>query len=966
MPETLLHTKLFVPPLRPNLVPRPHLIERLNQGLQQGHKLTLISAPAGFGKTTLVAEWLFGLTQADSVAPTPARPYTRSQPAWLSLDEGDNDPVRFLTYLITALNRAEGMDNLIGEGALSMLQSHQPPLAEDVLTSLINDMTTIPGRIILVLDDYHVITAPPVGASTDVDDALAFLLDHLSPQMHLVIGTREDPQLPLARLRARGQLTELRAADLRFSSSEAAMFLNQEMDLELSAGDIATLETRTEGWVAGLQLAALALQGLALRGQISMQGQRDATGFIKSFTGSHHFVLDYLVEEVLEQQSQRIQSFLLQTAFLDRMTGPLCDALTGLSDGQETLESLERGNLFIIPLDEERSWYRYHHLFSDLLQQRLRQRQPDLPSMLHRRASQWYEQNGFVDQTIEHALRAKDFKRAAQLIEEHSDATWRRGEHRKLRGWLAGLPEEMIISRPHIAIMQARYQCNSGRLDAAEKTLQSAEQALEPGADGPTESRPQKQIPLPLTHSEKMKLRGRTAATRALMCSYQGDVPGIIRHAGRALEYLPKEDLTWRGVTALTLGNAHGFKGDMLAAYEARFEALKACEAAGDTYFLMLANLELAITLREQGQLHRTIEICRRQQQAAVEFGLPQLRIVGWLLALWGETLAELNDLDGAMDRAKEGFRLTEHSGDWQFFGWSFMCLIRILISRGDLVDAEETIQKMENRAQETHPPPWIANQMAAWQARLWLAQNKPEAASRWAKEHGLDAGAQPPPQQEIGFFQLFDYLVLARLLIVLGRPEESAGLLQHLLKVAEAGGRTSKVIEIKILQALAYQAGGETDRAMSALEEALDLGEPEGFIRIFVDEGRPIETLLRQMKAKDGKKGYIDKLFVAFGGETVSGPELHPFDSAQDRLFTPSAPLRTSPQPLVEPLSERELEVLTLIAEGLTNREIAHRLYLSPNTVKVHSRNIYGKLDSHSRTQAVARARDLGILPST
>jgi LuxR family maltose regulon positive regulatory protein len=939
VPETLLQTKLYIPPLRPNLVPRPRLIQRLNQGLQQGCKLTLVSAPAGFGKTTLVAEWISSLPQDDSITPTPAHPYTRSQKAWLSLDEGDNDPARFLAYLITALNRAEGMDNPLGEGALKMLQSPQPPPAEEVLTSLINDIATIPDRIVLALDDYHVIVASPV------DDALTFLLEHLPPQMHLAIATREDPQLPLARLRARGQLTELRAADLRFTSSEAAEFLNQVMGLDMLAEDIATLETRTEGWVAGLQFAALAFQG-----QSSMQGRESTTDLINSFTGSHRFVLDYLIEEVLEQQSQSIQNFLLQTAVLDRMTGSLCDALTGHDDGQETVESLEHSNLFIIPLDEERRWYRYHHLFSDLLRRRLRQRQPDWAPMLHHRASEWYEKNGFADQAIKHALRTNDSERAAQLIEERSDATWGRGEHKKLRGWLDSLPEEMLTSRPHISIMQARYQCNSGQLDAAEKTLQSAERALDSSTDRAPETEPQKQIPF--THSDKVKLRGRAASTRALICSYQGDVPGIIRHARQALEYLPREDLTWRSVTALTLGNAHGFKGDMPAAYEARSEALKACQAASDIYFVMIANIELAITLREQGRLHRTIEICRQQQQAAVEFGLPQARIVGWLLAVWGETLAELDDLNGAVDRAKKGFKLTERSGDLQMLGWSFMCLIRILISRGDLADAEETIQKMENHGRESQLPPWITNQMAAWQARLWLAQNKLESASQWVEERGLETGGEPIRLQEIGFFLLFDYLILARVLIAQERLDESAKLLQHLLKAAEAGGRISKVIEIKTLQALAFQAGDETDRAMSALEEALTLAEPEGFIRIFVDEGRPMARLLYQALNRGIAPEYVRRLLAAFssGAPMQAGTTISLADQSE----------------LVEPLSERELEVLQLIAEGLTNREIADRLYLSLNTVKVHARNIYGKLDAHSRTQAVARVRNLGILPPT
>ncbi|HEY5671244.1 MAG TPA: hypothetical protein VIS10_14725, partial [Anaerolineales bacterium] len=386
--EPLLSTKLYIPPTRPELVPRQRLIERLNESLDC--KLTLISAPAGFGKTTLVSEWVTGCE-----CPT----------AWLSLDEDDNDTARFLTYFITALNRVEGIEANMGEGALSMLHSPQPPPVEVVLTSLINDGADIPDRIILVLDDYHVIDAKPV------NNALTFLLEHLPPQMHLVIATREDPHLPLSRLRARGQLTELRAADLRFTSIEAAEFLNDVMGLYLSTVDIAALETRTEGWIAGLQFAA-----------ISMQGSKDATGFIKSFTGSHRYVLDYLVEEVLEQQSETIQSFLLQTSVLDRLNASLCNALLDQQDGQEYLEFLEHANLFVIPLDEERHWYRYHHLFADLLRQRLKRTQPEKLPILHRRASKWHEQNSMGKEAVDHALAAKDFERAAGLIEEQVDA----------------------------------------------------------------------------------------------------------------------------------------------------------------------------------------------------------------------------------------------------------------------------------------------------------------------------------------------------------------------------------------------------------------------------------------------------------------------------------------------------------------------------------------------------------------
>jgi LuxR family maltose regulon positive regulatory protein len=919
MLDTLLRTKLFVPPLRPNLVRRPQLVEQLNHGLQLGHRLTLISAPAGFGKTTLVSHWAAQL-RADG---TQERG-TKTGIAWLGLDESDSDVTRFLTYFIAALNEVGGLATTVGKTALPMLQSAQESPIEPVLTMLINEITAIQQRVVFVLDDHHLLDSAPV------DEALSFFVDHLPPQIHLVIVTRTDPYLPLARYRARGQLTELRAADLRFTTAETAAFLKQVMGLNLTAVDIAALESRTEGWIAGLQLTA-----------ISMKGREDLHTFIESFTGSHYFVLDYLIEDVLEQQAEQAQAFLLQTAILQRMNGSLCDALTGLDNGQAMLETLERENLFIVPLDEERGWYRYHRLFADVLRQRLQQTEPDRALMLHERASTWYEQNGYSIEAIDHALEAERFQRAARLIDAEIDAVWRRGERGKLQRWLDGLPQQTIFSKPDLLIFQARYQCNRGELDAAEETLKTVERALA-----------SKRVGAAFTEAERTKLRGRTAATRALICSYDGDVPGIIRMASEALTYLPQTDLSWRSITALTLGNAYGFLGDMPAAYEARAEALRACEATGDVYFVIMANLELAITLREQGRLRRTIDICEQQLQIVNESGLSEASVLGWLLAVWGETLAELNDLSGARERAQRGFELTERSGDLQMFGWSFICLVRVLISSGDWAGAETALQKMARVGHKAHLPPWIRSQMAAWQARLWLAQNNLAAAGQWVEDSGLNNGEGSEPRQEAGFFLLFDYLVLARILIAQGRWDEALKLLQEHLQTAEASGRGSSVITILVLQALAWQAGGDMKRAVAPLERALTLAEPNGFARIFVDEGRPMARLLGEARKRGLVPAFASRLLAAFAAEGKGPVELSLAQADQSAL--------------VEPLSERELEVLQKLAEGLSNRQIAERLYLSLNTVKVHTRNIYGKLGVNNRTQAVARARELGILPTS
>ena len=955
MSETLLRTKFHIPSPRLTHVSRPHLILHLNQGLQLGHGLFLISAPAGFGKTTLVAEWAQELKLTiedlretkDEIRNTKyevrdnkkLRGRAKDSPivnhqskianhlVWLSLDEGDNDPARFLSYFTAALSRGE---DKIGNGARRMLQSPQLPVAEDVLTSLINDIALLSEKIIVVLDDYHVVE------SEEVHRALAFLLDHLPPQLHLVIVTREDPQLPIARFRARGKLTELRGLDLRFTLSEIEEFFNRAIALNLSEAEIAVLETRTEGWIAGLQLAAIAIQG-----------SRDSSTLIGSFTGSHRFVLDYLVEEVLDQQPKEIQTFLLKTAVLGRMTGQLCDALTGWDNGEEILERLDHDNLFVVPLDEERHWYRYHHLFSDLLRLRLSQTRADDLSKLHLRASEWFEQLGHVDEAIDHALRAENFERAAALLERRADVLWQRGEHVKLRKWLAKLPDELVCSRPELCIFDAWYLFASGQHDVAEETLKAAEQAFQSITDCGTLTALVEVDPT--THAEEARLCGRVAAIRAFMDSYRGDVAGIIRHANRALVCLPEGDRTWRSITEIVSGDAYGFKGDLSAAYRSRMDAYQNCLAAGDTYYAILAGIKVAITLRSQGHLQQTIETCQDVIRLADECGLSSTSVTGLAYALKGEVLAELNEMDEAFIHARKGIRLVTRGIDLTLSGWGYLCLMRIYFSSKDAAGIRAIRQKMENLEQESTLPPWVKSQVEAWQVRVWLAQGDLRPAVAWAAERGLGAEDQKtilPPA--IDFIALFDYLVLARIRIEQKRLDEASDLLSRLLETAEAGGRMARTIEILLLQALVLHAGGDLTRAISRLKKAVALAEPEGFVRIFLDEGEPVARLLRKIVRRGMATNYAKRLLNAFStAESVAEPERNVAD----------------PSALIEPLSERELEVLHHIAQGLTNQEIADRLYLSLNTIKVHTRNIYSKLDAHNRMQAVATARSLGIL---
>ncbi len=893
--EPLLSTKLYIPPTRPELVPRQRLIERLNESLDC--KLTLISAPAGFGKTTLVSEWVTGCE-----CPT----------AWLSLDEDDNDTARFLTYFITALNRVEGIEANMGEGALSMLHSPQPPPVEVVLTSLINDGADIPDRIILVLDDYHVIDAKPV------NNALTFLLEHLPPQMHLVIATREDPHLPLSRLRARGQLTELRAADLRFTSIEAAEFLNDVMGLYLSTVDIAALETRTEGWIAGLQFAA-----------ISMQGSKDATGFIKSFTGSHRYVLDYLVEEVLEQQSETIQSFLLQTSVLDRLNASLCNALLDQQDGQEYLEFLEHANLFVIPLDEERHWYRYHHLFADLLRQRLKRTQPEKLPILHRRASKWHEQNSMGKEAVDHALAAQDFERAAGLIEEQVDAVWQRGEHAKILGWLNMLPKEQFSTRPHLSIFHAWVQLEDGRVKAAELSLRAVEQAIKTNAANEPEK---------FVYPNSAHLKSRASVMHAMLGFRTADAPSIIKFSTEALESLPEKDLSWRGIAAMALGDSHYIVGDMNGAYKALSEAIRISKTAGNIYMTAYTSIKLAIILQYQGKLHQAQEICRELLTLMYASGLSRSALTGLLHAQWGEILWDLNDVDNAFQYVSRGLELSKLENDVANLVWAHIVLVKVLYAKRDLTGAMDTILKLEKIARKSHVPPWIVNRVAAWKARIWLTERNLVAIDHWVQ------GRQLNKDDELIFAREVEYIVLARILIMKGELYDAVNLLERLIEKAEAGDRITRLIEMLLVLALAKNAQGDIDNAVVTLLKSLSLAASGGHIRIFVDEGPSIEALLRRVKVENGKiKGHISTLLATFE-EKITG-----------------SPSRT--QPLIEPLSERELEVLHLIAQGLTNQEISSRLYLSLNTVKVHTRNIYGKLGVNNRTQAVARANGLGIL---
>jgi LuxR family transcriptional regulator, maltose regulon positive regulatory protein len=882
MSAPILSTKLYIPPPRPKVVFRSRLIERLNEGLRR--KLTLISAPAGFGKTTLLSEWVAGCE----------RPV-----AWLSLDEGDNDPTRFLAYLIVALRKIGAN---IGQGVLGALQSPQPPSTESILTALLNEISTVPENFALVLDDYHVIDARPV------DNALTFLLEHLPPQMRLVIATREDPDLHLARLRVGGQLTELRGADLRFTPSEAAEFLNQVMGLNLSAENIAALETRTEGWIAGLQLAA-----------ISMQGHQDAASFIKSFTGSHHFVMDYLVEEVVQRQSESVQTFLLRTSILDRMCGPLCDALllAPPASGQETLEYLERANLFIIPLDNERRWYRYHHLFADLLRQRLHQGavsstvdENGSVTKFHIRASQWYEDNGLDVEAFHHAAAANDVERAERLIEGKGIPLHFRGAVIAILDWLATLPRTVLNARPSLWWRYAALLLVNGQTTGVEEKLQAAEAALQ-GAE---------------PDDKTQTLVGQIAAARATLALTRYQVEAMLAQSRRALQYLPHRYLSSRANANFTMGYAYYLQGDRAAARQAYTEAIS---LSPNIFTTILATIGLGNVQEADNQLHLADQTYRRVLQLA---GDQPLQVIYDAHLGLARILYEWNDLDAAEQHGRQSLHLArQYDRVIDRFIVCEVFLARLKLAVGDVAGAATILAQADQSARQQNFVYRIP-EIAAAQVLTLLRQGNLAAATRLAQTHELP-------------------ISLARVHLARGDSSTALAVLEPFHLQVEAKGWEDERLKVMVLQAVVRHAHGEKGKAVQLLGAALALAEPGGFIRLFVDEGPPMRRLLSAAAAYGIMPDYVGKLLAAFETEKPKSEDQSP--------LSPAAPA----QPLIEPLSQRELEVLRLIARGLSNREISERLFIALVTVKGHNQKIFGKLQVRRRTEAVARARDLGLL---
>jgi len=906
MASPLLETKLYVPKPRRGAVARDRLLERLGRGA--AGRLTLMSAPAGFGKTTLLADWL-------ASGPSGGRLV-----AWLSLDPADSQPVSFWTYLVGAL---QTVSPGLGVSTLSMLQGPQPPPIETALAPLLNELGSVSGDIVLVLDDYHAIEAP------DIHAGMAFLLERLPAQVHVVIVTRADPPLPLARLRARGELAEIRAADLRFTPDEAAGYLNGSMALGLSVGDVAALEGRTEGWIAALQLAAL-----------SIQGREDVAGFIAGFSGDDRYIVDYLAEEVLHRQPAHVRTFLLQTAILRLLSGPLCDAVTGDVGGRAMLEALDRKNLFLVPLDDRRERYRYHHLFADVLRARLLdERGAEVPE-LHRRASVWHERSGDVAESIRHALAGGDVDRAAGLIELAIPAMVRGRQEATLRAWLEALPDELLRFRPVLSNAYAGSILVRGQTDGAEQRLQDAERWL--GRTGETAGGDGGRADGMVVVDEVAfgQLPGSLAVHRAGQARLLGDVAGTVAHALRALELVREDDHLSRGGAAGLLALAAWTAGDLEGAalwYEAAMASLERARHLSDVIGCGLALADIRLAQGRLGDARRVFE--RGLTLAAGQDGYV-LRGAADMHVGLSALLLEGNDLDGARAHLLASDGLGEDNGLPQNPYRSRVVLAAVRQAEGDLEGALGLLAEAERRYVGDFSPD--VRPVAAMRARVLVALGRHGEALRWAREHGVSADDEP------AYLREFEHITLARVLLAdrdtdAVSAQRATDLLERLLRAAEAGGRTASLIEILALQALGLCAQGDARAALVPLERALRLAEPEGYVRVFLGEGPAMAGLLEAVARRDVAARYV---------HTVLG-------------HTGPAEARTRPnQPLPEPLSRRELEVLRLLVSDLDGPDLARELVVSLNTLRSHTKSIYAKLGVNSRREAVRRAAELGILP--
>lgn len=925
MTDTLIATKLHIPPTRLTLVRRQRLVERIHEGFHR--KLTLISAPAGFGKTTLVTS---------SVAKT------EMLVAWLSLDKNDNQEGRFLNYLIAAL---QSVDSKIGIGAAQLMSGMQPALSESILTTLINDLDTAGRDIILVLDDYQFIS------SQAVHEGVAFLLEHIPNTLHLLIATRSDPLLPLARLRARDQMVELRAADLRFTESEAIQFLNDIMDLELKADWITMLEKRTEGWIAGLQMAAL-----------SMQNRDDVLGFIEGFSGTNRYILDYLLEDVLARQSPEIQRFLLHTSILERLTAPLCDAV--MVNGKEpeneeyegviysgvavinssvsTLEYLEKANLFLVPLDDERIWYRYHHLFADLLRAQLqRSLNAEGIAKLHVRAAGWYEQDGSILDAIHHAALASEPEMVERFIEQNYMELVSRGEMSGMRYWIGDLSRELIYSRPWLCIYEAYSHSWFGELDDAAILLEE------------TENRIRSETATP----DIQALRGHLVYVKSRVTAMRGNIHQAIEYCLESRKLIPADNLALQLDTRITLGYEYFLSGDYAKASQNLNKVIQIGKTVGAVINTVAASCVMARLYANQGLMHKAYEIYQTTAQSIPDQGNHHLGARSLVEIGIADLLCEWNDLDAALVHMDKGLTLISKWDKADDLVLAYITLARIHLAQANIRDATESLKKAAHLVRTRGVFSEARHIVEYTQVKLWLVQGDLQAAIRWAasQEERLNA------DDLLGFENELIHISQARVLNAKNELEETIHLLSRLEKNAQSGERNGSLIEIMLLKALVLQKMGDTKKAAIILTKSLTLAEPEGYARIFLDEGQPARKLFTQWLEHTSSgplRDYVIRLLSQFD------VELQIFKTTQEKDSPTGDLLPRIGKTLVESLSPRELEVLHLMALGLTNKKIAEQLIVAPGTIKAHAASIYRKLDVANRTEAVARARQLDILP--
>jgi LuxR family transcriptional regulator, maltose regulon positive regulatory protein len=886
----LLRTKFFVPPIRSSQIARPRLSDLLDSSLDRA--LILVSAPAGYGKTTLVSSWL---------------KEKRIPAAWLSLDDGDNDPIRFLQYLVGTL--ATLVSSIEAE-APGMLQTNQPSQVENVINLIVNELASFPEPFVLVLDDFHVIH------SESVTKILAYSLEHLPPQMHMALLSRTDPPLPLSRLRARNKLTDIRLDQLRFTRDETAAFLNDVMGLKLSADDLSAMETRTEGWIAGLQLAAL-----------SMQNSKDIHTFVSAFTGSHHYVMDYLVEEVLKSQPQKTGAFLLQTSILDKMCAGLCESVIDANpqepvDGQATLEALEKMNLFVIPLDDERRWYRYHHLFADVLRKRLEQHHPGALPELNQRASQWFEQNGLIPEAVRHALTAGDQDRVIRMIEQYGAILVLSGEYNALSTWIKAV-EPRSQMHPWIHIIKAWLFILTGQPERAEELLQIAEKLISP---------------LEVDTQNKLML-GAIATGRAYRSFINGDPNQTATFARQAVEDLPDVDIVSRSIRSIAtalLGDACLMIGEFEQARKAYAEAVKIGKAAGDVHVVMVVDCSLGRIFMEQGLLHQAAELFAEALQMATRPDGKKLVTAGEVFAELCQLSYEWNNLETTSEQVHSCISLCRQWGHQPFQAIGSIMLAHLEQVQGHPEAALEAMNIAENLTREHH----FAFKYTVWVkhalVRLWIAQGNLEKASQVVQESGISI------EDEISFLRDLEFLALLRLLLAQGDYESALVLSQRILKKVETARQMRRMIEVLVLQALIFQGRKELDQSLEVLKKALSLGRTEGYIRTFVDEGEPMAKLLHLARSRQIEPEYAADLLSAF-------------ERGTGKPHSPS-------QFLIDPLTIREIEVLRLIEAGCSNQDIAGKLVISIPTVKRHISNIYAKLGVESRTQAVAIGKELKL----